>query len=513
MKVRRVLISVSDKTGIIEFARGLVELGWEVISTGGTASLLQQQGVPVTLVSEVTGFPEILEGRVKTLHPAIHGGILARRVPEHLEELNRQGIELIEMVVVNLYPFLQTISRPEVTLEEAIENIDIGGPAMVRAAAKNFEYVTVVVNPARYQQILEVLRQEGEVPRPLRMELAQEAFLHTSEYDFQVQGYLARQLEREQKTEGMPRRFILVGEKLMDLRYGENPHQKAAFYSRPGRGGAGVLQQLHGKELSYNNLLDLNSAWSLVQEFSAPAAVIIKHTNPCGAAQGKDLTEAYQRALEADPVSAFGGIVALNRPVDEKTASLLSEIFLEVVAAPGFEPRALDILRAKKNLRLLSLLPQDGDAEHEIKTVPGGFLVQEVDRVDLDPHNLQVVTRRQPTPEEWEDLHFAWRVVKHVKSNAIVVCRGRQTLGVGAGQMNRVGSVRIALEQAKEKARGAVLASDAFFPFRDSVDEAGRAGITAIIQPGGSVRDEESIQAADEYGIAMVFTGVRHFKH
>jgi len=513
MKMRRALISVSDKTGVAEFARGLAELGWEVLSTGGTASLLKEQGVPVTPVSEVTGFPEILEGRVKTLHPAIHGGILARRVPEHLEELKRQGIGLIDMVVVNLYPFFQTISRPGVTLEEAVENIDIGGPAMVRAAAKNFEYVAVVVNPSRYRQILEVLRQQGEVPRALRMELAQEAFLHTSEYDFQVQGYLARQLGQEQKAEGMPQRFVLAGEKLMDLRYGENPHQKAAFYSRAGQGAAGVLQQLHGKELSYNNLLDLNSAWSLVQEFSAPAAVIIKHTNPCGAAQGSDLAEAYRRALDADPVSAFGGIVALNRPVDEKTASLLGEIFLEVIAAPSFEPGALDILRAKKNLRLLTLASQGEDAEYEIKTVPGGFLVQEADRVDLDLSSLRVVTKRQPTQEEWEDLFFAWKVVKHVKSNAIVVCRGQQTLGVGAGQMNRVGSVRIALEQAKEKARGAVLASDAFFPFRDSVDEAGRAGITAIIQPGGSVRDEESIQAADEYGMAMVFTGVRHFKH
>ena len=531
MARHRALVSVSNKQGLEEFARGLVALDWEIVSTGGTARSLEEAGIPVTPVFEVTGFPEILEGRVKTLHPKIHGGILARRETAHLEQLNAHQILPIDLVVVNLYPFQETIARSGVTREEAIENIDIGGPSMVRGAAKNFQYVTVVVNPNRYGAVLDSLRLRGEVPLTLRMELAAEAFAHTAEYDQYITTYLQEQLAIEAGLEqqgdkdlaakgaaladsSFPEQFVLAGEKVQDLRYGENPHQRAAFYRTLGfTGGLGQARQLHGKELSFNNLVDLQAAWGLVKEFNQPAAGIVKHTNPCGTAERETLLEAYQKALEADPVSAFGGIVALNRPVDEATASALSEIFLEVIVAPYFEPEALSVLQTKKNVRLIAVDPSTQPVSLEIKTVEGGFLVQEVDQVTLKPEELQVVTKREPTPEEWEELKFAWKVVKHIKSNAIVVTRDKQTLGVGAGQMNRVGSARIALEQAGEKARGSVMGSDAFFPFRDTVDEAARAGVTAIIQPGGSVRDEESIQAANAYGITMVFTGIRHFKH
>lgn len=511
------MISVSDKTGLVDFARGLVNLGWELVSTGGTAGFLEAAGLPVTPVSQVTGFPEILEGRVKTLHPKIHGGILARRTEEHLEVLEQQQITPIDLVVVNLYPFQQTVARPDVTLEEAIENIDIGGPSLIRAAAKNCQYVTVVVNPGRYQTVLDSLH-SGGISADLRMRLAMEAFTHTSEYDDRISSYLLMQLAEKDSVETVkgefPERFVLAGEKELDLRYGENPHQKAAFYHnlKPAQSQA-RFNQLHGKELSYNNIVDLQSAWGLVQEFKAPASVIIKHTNPCGAAEGGSLKEAYTRALEADPVSAYGGIVAFNQPVDKETAARLSEIFLEVIAAPDFEPEALKLLKEKKNVRLMQITEGLREQEYEIKTVKGGFLVQEVDQDTFDLLNAQVVSEKTPSSEDWEELNFAWRVVKHVKSNAIVISRNRQTLGVGAGQMNRVGSVRIALEQAGDKVKGAYLASDAFFPFRDSIDEAARAGIRAIIQPGGSVRDEECIKAADEHGLIMIFTGVRHFKH
>lgn len=525
---RRALVSVFNKAGLVDFVCGLIEMDWEIISTGGTARVLQEAGLDITSVSEVTGFPEILEGRVKTLHPRIHAGILARRENFHLTQLQEHQITPIDLVVVNLYPFKETVAKSGVTLQEAVENIDIGGPAMLRAAAKNFQDVAVVVHPERYPQILECLRTQNEIPYEVRQELACEAFAHTADYDQHIYAYLRTQLEANYNSdfnlrtfskeatqeETFGSHFILLGEKVQDLRYGENPHQKAAFYrTLPFSGGLGQARQLYGKELSFNNLVDMQAAWGLVKEFSNPAAVIVKHTNPCGTAERDSLLEAYQKAFEADPVSAYGGIVAFNQPVDKSTAQALSEIFLEVIIAPGFTVEAVDILTKKKNIRLIEVNQTKRDSFLDIKTVEGGFLVQEVDQVDYKPEELQVVTERQPSPEEWAELKFAWKLVKHVKSNAIVVSKDRQTLGIGAGQMNRVGAARIALEQAGERAQGAVMASDAFFPFRDTVDEAARAGIKAIIQPGGSVRDEESIQAANEHGIAMVFTGIRHFKH
>lgn len=510
---RRALLSVWDKTGLIEFARGLVELGWEILSTGGTARALEEAGLPVTPVQEVTGFPAILDGRVKTLHPRIHGGILARRTPEHLAQLAEWGIKTIDLVAVNLYPFQETIARPGVTVEEAVENIDIGGPAMVRAAAKNHEYITVIVNPARYEEVLNLLRQHGEVDLSTRRKLAAEAFAHTAAYDAAIALYWQREVYGE---DSYPPAFFLVGEKIQDLRYGENPHQRAAFYRLP-RVPAGSLagsRQLQGKELSYNNIMDLDAAWNLVREFQEPVVTIIKHTNPCGTAKGKTAAEAYRRAYEADPVSAFGGIVGCNRPVDKEMAEELVKIFLEAVIAPLFTPEALEILKSKPNLRLLVAGEgRDAGLGRQVRPVSGGFLVQDPDIYEVKVSDLKVVTRRQPTQEELEDLLFAWKVVKHVKSNAIVVAKKGVTLGVGAGQMNRVGAARIALEQAGEKVRGAVLASDAFFPFADTVEEAARAGVTAIIQPGGSVRDAKSIECADKYGLAMVFTGIRHFRH
>lgn len=511
---KKALLSVSDKTGLVNLARGLVEMGWELISTGGTARTLKEAGLPVTEVAEVTGFPEILDGRVKTLHPKIHGAILARPLPEHMAELKAQGIEAIDLVVVNLYPFRETIARPGVTPEEAIENIDIGGPAMVRAAAKNHERVAVVVNPADYDGVLVELREKGNLSPETRRRLAATAFAHTAAYDAAIAAYFHRLVRAE---EPFPTHFILYGEKVQDLRYGENPHQQAAFYRFPlvPSGSLAGARQIQGKELSYNNLMDLDAAWNLVGEFEEPAAAVIKHTNPCGVARGRDIAEAYIRAYNADPVSAFGGIVALNRPVDAAMAAEMTAIFLEAVIAPDFTPEALEILKGKPNLRLLAAGEKTVNSvkEFQLRPVSGGFLVQEPDYHIINRENLKVVTARKPTEEEMAELLFAWRVVKHVKSNAIVVTKDGVTLGVGAGQMNRVGAARIALEQAGERARGAVLASDAFFPFADTVTVAAEAGITAIIQPGGSLRDEDSIKAADAAGIAMVFTGIRHFRH
>ncbi|MBE3587646.1 MAG: bifunctional phosphoribosylaminoimidazolecarboxamide formyltransferase/IMP cyclohydrolase [Thermoanaerobacteraceae bacterium] len=509
----RALISVSDKSGVVDFARGLVELGVEIVSTGGTARALQEAGLPVTYVKEVTGFPEILDGRVKTLHPAIHGGILARRTADHLDQLKEHRITPIDLVAVNLYPFRETISRPGVTLEEAVENIDIGGPAMVRAAAKNHQHVLVVVNPSRYPEVLAALR-EGNVTGRLRLELAREAFAHTAAYDAAIAAYLQKQLQGD---EPFPPAWVMSLELARPLRYGENPHQRAAFYRDPAVTGpcVGTAVQLAGKELSYNNILDLNAALELVREFMDPSAVIIKHNNPCGAASAGDLATAYRLAYEGDPVSAFGGIVACNRTVDADTARQMAAIFLEAVIAPGFTPEALEILTAKQNLRLLQTGPLTGQSTDglDMRRVNGGLLVQEADRALTRPDRVRVVTEKQPTEGQLAEMAFAMAVVKHVKSNAVVVTKNRQLIGVGAGQMNRVGAARIALEQAGERARGAVLASDAFFPFRDTVDEAARAGIAAIIQPGGSLRDEESIAACNEHGITMVFTGMRHFKH
>lgn len=505
---KRALISVSNKEGVIEFARGLERLGYEIISTGGTFQVLQEAGVKVTKVAGVTGFPEILDGRVKTLHPAIHGGILARRTPDHLHQLEENNITPIDIVAVNLYPFRETVSRPGVTLEEAIENIDIGGPAMVRAAAKNHQNVIVVVKPANYASVLKELESKGDLAPEFRLRLAMEAFSHTAAYDAMISSYLAGLLNVQ-----FPDVLSLAGEKVYELRYGENPHQKAAFY-RQALAGTGLpnARQLNGKELSYNNIIDTEAAWALVREFDEPACVIIKHTNPCGTALGSSLAEAYERAFAADPVSAFGGIIALNRKVDVETAGKITGPFMEVVIAPDYDAEALEILRTKKNLRVLSL-PLTGAADLQVKSVEGGFVVQEMDRHRLRTEDLTVVTARQPSGEELRELFFAWKVVKHVKSNAIVVAKDGMTLGVGAGQMNRVGAARLALEQAGEKAAGAVLASDAFFPFKDTVELAARYGITAIIQPGGSIRDEESIEECNRHGIAMVFTGIRHFKH
>lgn len=511
---RRAILSVSDKTGITVLARGLAELGFELISTGGTFKTLKEAEIPVKYVSEVTGFPEILDGRVKTLHPNIHGGILARDCDEHREQMEQNGIEFIDLVVVNLYPFRETIAKPDVRFEDAIENIDIGGPTMVRSAAKNHERVAVLVNPNRYAEVLEVLREEGHVSAGMRQRLAAEAFAHTAEYDRLIAGYLERQTEPAL----FPQTLRILAQKAQDLRYGENPQQNAAFYRNP-EAGEGTLangQQLQGKELSYNNWVDMDAAWKLVREFESCATVIIKHTNPCGAAIGQTPLEAYERALAADPVSAYGGIIAFNRVVDGACAEQIKTLFYEVVVAPEFSPEAREILSAKANLRLFVV--GRGEASQlsypwTLKSIDGGYLVQDVDWGTTSIDEWDIVTEQKPTEEDLHELDFAWKVVKHVKSNAIVVARKGQTLGVGAGQMNRVGSVKIALEQAGDQVKGAYLASDAFFPFPDSIEEAAKAGIRAIVQPGGSVRDEAVIEAANRLNIIMVFTHRRHFQH
>lgn len=513
MAVKRALISVSNKAGVIEFARGLAELGVEIVSTGGTAKALREAGVPVTYISDVTGFPEILDGRVKTLHPAVHGGILALRTSEHLEQLAKHDITPIDLVAVNLYPFRETIAKAGVTLAEAIENIDIGGPTMLRSAAKNYENVLVIVNPQRYNEVLEALRQ-GEDGRELRMALAREAFAHTASYDTAITAYLSGLGEG---AELFPPTLGISLERAQVLRYGENPHQQASFYRDTTITGpcTGNAVQLWGKELSYNNILDINSAFELVREFIEPAAVIVKHNNPCGCAVSAQLKDAYLKALEGDPVSAYGGIIALNRVVDTATAQEMARLFVEAIIAPGYNDDALEILKKKANLRLLATGELTGQTSDrlDMRRVNGGLLVQEFDREVLKLPELKTVTKRIPSQDEMDELIFAMTVVKHVKSNAIVLTKGRQLIGVGAGQMNRVGSCRIALTQAGDKAAGAVMGSDAFFPFNDTVLEAAGAGIAAIIQPGGSIRDEESIKACDEHGMAMVFTGMRHFKH
>lgn len=506
--MKRALISVSDKQGIIEFARGLEKLGYEIISTGGTFKTLQDAGVKVVKVSDITGFPEILDGRVKTLHPNIHGGILAMRTEEHLQQLAAHNIDPIDIVVVNLYPFRATVSKPNVSLEEAIENIDIGGPTMVRSAAKNYQDVIIIVKPDFYEEILKTLEEKGDLDRDMRLKLALEAFSHTASYDSMITSYLSGITGTR-----FNHNFILAGEKVYDLRYGENPHQAACFYRNMNPGlGLADARQLNGKELSYNNIIDTEGAWGLVKEFSEPACVIVKHTNPCGTAVAATLSEAYERAFAADPVSAYGGIIAFNRRVDKETAEKAAGPFMEVIIAPGYDEEALAIFQNKKNLRILEL-PITAAEEMLVRSVEGGFVVQEKDVDELKAEDLQVVTELAPSPEELEEMLFAMKVVKHVKSNAIVVARDKMAIGVGAGQMNRVGSAGIALEQGGEKCRGAVLASDAFFPFADTVETAARYGIKAIIQPGGSVRDQLSIDECNRQGIAMVFTGKRHFKH
>ena len=508
VKVTRALLSVSDKTGIVELGRALSEAGVMLVSSGGTATALANAGIPVTPVPEVTGAPEILDGRVKTLHPKIHGGILAdRRKQTHLDEMAEQGIEPIDLVVCNLYPFERTVAHPSVTEEDAIEQIDIGGPAMVRAAAKNFHSVAVVVNPARYQRILDELAGTGSISLDTRRELALEAFQHTAAYDASISSYLA-----DGTRDLFPYRILLSATKVMDLRYGENSHQSAAFYANRGpAGGLAAAEQLHGKELSYNNLLDTDAAWKLAQDLDGAGAAIIKHSNPCGVAIAPTLEEAYRRAFECDTTSAFGGIVALNRECDESTAARIAEIFTEVVVAPGFTDGALGLLTAKKNLRILKASIYSMP-EFDVRRVAGGLLLQTPDPRDL-AEDAKVVTRAEPTEDQWRDLRFAWVVAKHVKSNAIVLAKDLTAVGVGAGQMSRVESTELAARRAGDRATGTVCASDAFFPFRDGLDAAVAAGAVAIIQPGGSVRDEEVIAAADEHGIPMVFTGRRHFRH
>lgn len=505
--MKRALLSVSNKEGIVEFARGLEQLGYEIVSTGGTYQTLKDAGVNVIKVADVTGFPEILDGRVKTLHPSIHGGILAMRSPEHLQQLAEHQISPIDVVAVNLYPFRETVARPGVSLEEAIENIDIGGPAMIRAAAKNYQDVVVVVKPAAYGPILEALGREGGISREERLKLALEAYSHTAMYDAMVSAYLAGVTGTE-----LTDSLSLAGEKVYDLRYGENPHQKAAFYRRIGaEPGLPDARVLNGKELSYNNIIDTEAAWALVKEFGDPACVIIKHTNPCGTAVRGTLKEAYEAAFNADPVSAYGGIIAFNRPVDLETAEKASQPFMEVIIAPGYAPEALALFQAKKNLRVLEL-PVSPVRDWQLKTVEGGFVIQERDEDASLPENWRLVTEKAPEPGQMKDLLLAWKVVKHVKSNAIVVVKDGVSIGVGAGQMNRVGSAALALVN-DELTRGAVMASDAYFPFPDTVELAASKGIAAIVQPGGSVRDQESIDACNRHGIAMLFTGIRHFKH
>lgn len=506
--IRRALISVSDKAGIADFARALTRFNVEIISTGGTAKTLRDAGINVRDISEITGFPEMMDGRVKTLHPRVHGGLLAIRDNlEHVAALEQHGIEPIDMVVVNLYPFAETIKREGVTREEAIEQIDIGGPAMIRSAAKNSQDVAVVVSPNQYGELIDELeKHEGALSLNTRARLAQAAFEHTAQYDLMVSSYLAG------STAPLPERLIWTMKKVSDLRYGENPHQKAALYQTSGAGIANA-EILSGKEMSFNNYVDAEAAWQLVCDFQETACAIIKHTNPAGAALGETAVAAYRKALATDPVSAFGGIVAFNRRVDAAAAEEVTKIFTEVVIAPDYDAESLETLRTKKNLRVIRMNSTEQSQTLEVKQIGGGMLVQTRDTLGLSCHQLSAVTERQPTSEELNALAFAWIVCKHTKSNAIVYARDGQTVGVGAGQMSRVDSVKIGAMRAQLPVAGSVLASDAFFPFRDGIDEAARHGITAVIQPGGSVRDDEVIAAANEHDLAMVFTGVRHFKH
>ncbi|MBI3653248.1 MAG: bifunctional phosphoribosylaminoimidazolecarboxamide formyltransferase/IMP cyclohydrolase [Acidobacteria bacterium] len=524
-RIKRALISVSDKTGIVDFVRLLTPFGVELVSTGGTATMLRDKGFEVRDVSDLTGFPEILGGRVKTLHPKVHGGILSiRDNEEHQKQVEENDIEYIDMVVVNLYPFEATVAREEVTAEDAIENIDIGGPSMIRSAAKNFRDVAVVVSPADYIVVIdEMAANDGCLGLQTRFNLARKAFEITSQYDAAISSFLvdSMNLDDEAKEFGvarlndLPSRLNLFARKTMSLRYGENPHQRAALYVMQGAGqGIAQAEKIQGKELSFNNLIDLDAAWSLVADFSDTACAIIKHTNPCGAALGDDVQEAFEKAKATDPVSAFGGIIGFNQKVTEAAARSIAETFFEAIIAPDFEEAALAVFAAKKNLRVMRMGEVASQITRlDIRTISGGLLVQDKDQALIDDTKLRVVTQRQPTPEEMRALRFAWMLCKHVKSNAIVYAREGQLVGVGAGQMSRVDSVKLGAMKAQLSLDGTVLASDAFFPFRDGVDEAAKVGITAVIQPGGSVRDDEVIAAANEQNLAMVFTGMRHFKH
>lgn len=515
----KALISVSDKTGVVEFAKGLVALGWEILSTSGTMKLLKESGVPVTSVSDVTGFPEICDGRVKTLHPKIHGALLARRdIPEHMKELKDNDIETIDLVCVNLYPFRETIAKPNVTMEDAVEHIDIGGPSMLRSAAKNWESVTVVCNPADYETILSEIKAGGNTTRETRLKLSAKAYTHTAEYDMAISTYMRAQA-------GLPEKLFLEYDLKQELRYGENPHQEAKFFASTVKEpfSLATAEQLNGKELSYNNIQDANATLNIAREFDEPFCVGVKHMNPCGSATGKTIAEAWKKAYEADKTSIFGGIVAANREIDLETAQMLKPIFLEIVMAPSFAPDALELLCTKKNLRVLKVdMSKDNTVRKQYVSMNGGMLVQDRDINTKPVAADQCVTELKPTVDQLADMEFAWKIVKHVKSNAIVVAKGGMTYGVGAGQMNRIGSAEIALKQAqntlKEEGKdimteGLVLASDGFFPFNDCVALAAEYGIKAIVQPGGSIRDEDSIKLANEKGITMLFTGERHFKH
>ncbi len=513
--IKRALISVSDKTGIVDFAKALADKGVEIISTGGTAKTLSDAGLKVINISDVTGFPECLDGRVKTLHPMVHAGLLAiRSNEEHMQQIKELGVETIDIVVINLYPFKQTILKGNVELEEAIENIDIGGPTMLRAAAKNYQDVAVVVDPSDYEKVLTELNETGDVSVKTKFRLAYKVFEHTSHYDTLIAKYLRDTLG----DIDFPETLSLTFEKVQDMRYGENPHQKAVFYKEVGanRGVLPSAVQLHGKELSFNNINDTNGAIELIKEFSEPTVVAVKHTNPCGVGSGSSIYEAYMKAYESDPVSIFGGIIAANREIDEKTAEEINKIFVEIVVAPGFSEQAVAILSQKKNIRLLKLegieekVPQD---TMDMKKVCGGLLVQKYNSQLFNEEELKCVTEVQPTKEQMEDLIFAMKVVKHTKSNAISLAKGKMTIGVGPGQTNRIVPTKVAIEYAGERAQGAVMASDAYFPFDDCVEAAAAAGIKAIIQPGGSINDQKSIDACNKYGIAMVCTGMRHFKH
>jgi phosphoribosylaminoimidazolecarboxamide formyltransferase/IMP cyclohydrolase len=517
-KIRRAIVSVSEKTGVVSFAKGLAQMGVEILSTGGTAKMLREQGLSVTDISDYTGFPEMMDGRVKTLHPKVHGGLLGQRSkPEHVEKMKEHGILPIDLVAVNLYPFEATVAKEDCSLEDAIENIDIGGPTMLRSAAKNYPDVTVVVDPGDYDSVLSELKEKGEVSVETNFRLARKVFQHTARYDA-ISNYLGR-IEKGKKVYEFPETFTLQVKKAQELRYGENPHQKAAFYrdyllTEPSVSNA---IQLQGKELSFNNILDLDSAYETVKEFEEPATVIIKHNNPCGAAiSGKNLADAYRKARDCDPVSAFGGVVGFNRIVDKETAREMVEIFLEAIIAPGYDPDALEILKAKKDLRILQTPPLTSFAVQkgfDLRKVVGGLLVQDRDLGKVPIDQWKVVTKRKPTEEEKKAMAFGWKVAKHIKSNAIVLVREDRTIGIGAGQMSRVDSTRLSVMKAQSSTKGTVLASDAMFPFRDGVDAGAEAGATAVIQPGGSIRDDEVIAAADEYNIAMVFTGMRHFRH
>lgn len=510
--MKRALVSVSDKTGIVDFVKGLKAAGYEIISTGGTKKALDEAGLAPIGISEVTGFPEILDGRVKTLHPKVHGGLLAvRSNPDHMAQLKELNIECIDLVCVNLYPFKQTVQKEGVSHEEIIENIDIGGPSMLRSASKNYQSVTVVTDPADYDKVLNEIQTNGDTTLATREALAAKVFRTTAQYDAMIADYLTKKEGNE-----FPEKLTITFDKVQDLRYGENPHQKAAFYKgmKPQYSLANA-QQLHGKELSYNNIQDGNAAIEILKDFEGQhAAIGLKHMNPCGIGIGSSIEEAWDKCFEADSVSIFGGIVAFNDVVNVAVAEKLSKIFLEIVIAPDFEPEAFKILTKKKNIRLLKLdVTQEVNNKFKYTNVNDGLLVQELDTKKITKDDLKCVTDRKPTEEEIDQLLFAWKVVKHVKSNAIVLVKDNMTVGVGAGQMNRVGAAEIAIKEAGEKAKGSVLASDAFFPYRDTVDAAIKAGVTAVIQPGGSIRDQESIDACNEAGIAMVYTGVRHFKH